>query len=84
MSLLLVMRRTVTFEEHIYGGHVMAHWTQKVADDEQYDVQVSIDQMNRDESLFEVTVLNVDVDLQHSFSDNGSPAAYLGCELSVQ
>ena len=54
------------FEEHIYGGHVMAHWTHKLADDQQYDVQFSVDQMNRDESLFKVTVLNIDVDFQHS------------------
>ncbi len=56
------------FEEHIYGGHVMAHWTQKKSDDQQYDIQFSIDQMNRDESLFEVTVLNVDFDFQHSLA----------------
>ncbi len=56
------------FEEHIYGGHVMAHWTQKKPGGEQYDVQFSIDQMNRDESLFEVTVLNIDVDFQHSLA----------------
>ncbi|OUR89454.1 hypothetical protein A9Q81_21625 [Gammaproteobacteria bacterium 42_54_T18] len=56
------------FEEHIYGGHVMAHWTQKFDNDQQYDVQFSIDEMNRDESLFEVTVLNVDVDFQHSLA----------------
>ncbi|PCJ45046.1 MAG: hypothetical protein COA99_05765, partial [Moraxellaceae bacterium] len=54
------------YDENIHGGHVMTHWSQGISEQQQIDLQLSIDKVTRDESTLSLDVMNVDLDFQHT------------------